>query len=90
MFENFETIVENTQHYYNFEDNNFATNIGADLAKAQIGFQKREYLTRLLLNTKSQFEFYRGFIREKGTKNSFLKILRNERGLSYTQKQILS
>lgn len=47
------------------------------LAKHNIGYQSRQYLDNLLLEDTTQFEFYQGFIRQKGTKSTIDKLLRN-------------
>jgi hypothetical protein len=47
------------------------------LAKHLFGFQQRDWLKNLLLEDSNEFEFYQGFIRQKGTKNSLNGLLRN-------------
>ena len=47
------------------------------LAKHQIGYQNRPYLSNLLLEESTEFQFYQGFIRQKGTKSAIDKLLRN-------------
>ena len=49
----------------------------ADLAKHTIGYQKRDYLQNLLLEDSTEFEFYQGFIKQKGTRSTIDKLLRN-------------
>ena len=49
----------------------------SNLAKHLIGYQSRDYLQNLLLEESTQFEFYQGFIRQKGTKSTIDKLLRN-------------
>jgi hypothetical protein len=49
----------------------------ADLAKHTIGYQKRDYLQNLLLEDATEFEFYQGFIKQKGTRSTIDKLLRN-------------
>jgi hypothetical protein len=46
-------------------------------SKHLIGYQKRDYLQNLLLEDATQFEFYQGFIRQKGTKSTIDRLLRN-------------
>ena len=50
----------------------------AKLAKHTIGYQTREYLQNLLLEDATEFEFYQGFIRQKGTKIPIDTLLRNK------------
>jgi len=49
----------------------------SDMAKHQIGYQHRPYLANLLLEESTEFQFYQGFIKQKGTLSSFDAILRN-------------
>ena len=49
----------------------------SNLARHLIGYQSRDYLQNLLLEEATQFEFYQGFIRQKGTKSTIDKLLRN-------------
>ena len=49
----------------------------SNLAKHQIGFQQRLYLQNLLLEDSTEFQFYQGFIRQKGTRGAISKLLRN-------------
>lgn len=49
----------------------------AQLAKHTFGYQRRDYLDTLILEESTQFQFYQGFIRQKGTKTTIDKILRN-------------
>ena len=47
------------------------------LSKHMIGYQSRQYLQNLLLEDATEFEFYQGFIRQKGTKAVIDSLLRN-------------
>lgn len=47
------------------------------LAKHQIGYQNRPYLANLLLEESTEFQFYQGFIRQKGSRSAIDKLLRN-------------
>jgi len=49
----------------------------SDMAKHQIGYQHRPYLANLLLEESTEFQFYQGFIKQKGTLSSFDALLRN-------------
>ena len=49
----------------------------SDLSKHLVGYQKRDYLQNLLLEDSVEFEFYQGFIRQKGTKKVIDAMLRN-------------
>lgn len=43
-------------------------------AQHLIGYQKRQYLENIINDDVSQYKFYQGMIREKGTKNSLSKL----------------
>lgn len=47
-------------------------------ANHNIAYQSRKYLKDLILTDLSQIDFYRGLIRQKGSKNSLTKILRSK------------
>jgi len=49
----------------------------ANLSKHLFGYQQRQYLEDLLLEDSTEFEFYQGFIRQKGTANTISNITRN-------------
>lgn len=82
----------NIEQPKNFDEVNPATNLTvmntsqnsvidrsdiADLSKHLFGYQKRNYLNNLLLEDSTEFQFYQGFIRQKGTNTTIDKILRN-------------
>lgn len=72
---NFEKLVNDFTKYYdndNPTDNSTLANLGRHL----IGFQSRDYLKEMITSESSQVDFYKGYIREKGTKQSFEKVLR--------------
>lgn len=49
----------------------------SDIARHLIGYQPREYMENLLLENATQYEFYQGFIRQKGTRSTIDSLLRN-------------
>jgi len=49
----------------------------SNLAKHNYGYQKRDYLQNLILEDATEFEFYQGYLRQKGSLNSINAILRN-------------
>lgn len=53
------------------------TNI-SNLSRHLIGYQSRDYLQNLLLEDATEFEFYQGFIKQKGTRTTIDKLLRND------------
>jgi len=50
----------------------------SEISKHLIGYQQRGYLQNLLLEDSTEFQFYQGFIRQKGTRGAIDKILRND------------
>lgn len=72
---NFEKTVDNFRKYFDIE-----TIDNADIqlyARKNIGFSKKDYLTKLHITDTNQFEFYQGMIKQKGTESSFSKLLRS-------------
>jgi len=70
---NFDYRINQFNDYYEVE----ADGVGSsqrDLARHAIGYQPREYLQALAEDDVSQFRLYQGFIREKGTANSIVKV----------------
>ena len=64
--------------------NTYSSELGAvprkniqNLARHMLGYQNRLYLQNLLLEDATEFEFYQGFIRNKGTKTTINRLLRN-------------
>ena len=55
------------------------------LSKHLIAYQSRDYLTNLLVDDVTQFQFYQGMIQQKGTATSIDKLLRNTNILSTTE-----
>jgi hypothetical protein len=49
----------------------------SNLAKHNVGYQQRQYLQNLLLEDATEFEFYQGFIKQKGTISPINALLRN-------------
>ena len=48
-----------------------------EIARHLIGYQKRSYLENILVDDTTQFQFYQGFIKEKGTKSALTKLGRS-------------
>jgi hypothetical protein len=49
----------------------------SDISRHMIGYQNRDYMQNLLLEDATEFEFYQGFIKKKGTRSSLDSLLRN-------------
>ena len=72
-----ENAAESFKDYYNTET--FLDNVELEnAAKHLLGYENREYLARLELEDDVQFNYYQGFVREKGTANSISKIFRSK------------
>jgi len=60
------------------------------LAQHLIGYQKRDYLANIINDDVSQFKFYQGFIKDKGTRNAIDKLFDalggNESGLDFYEE----
>lgn len=72
---NFEKLTNDFTNYYDNINPTDNTDIN-NLSRHLIGFQSRDYLREMITSESSQVDFYKGFIREKGTKQSFEKVLR--------------
>lgn len=48
-----------------------------DISRSNFGFQKTPYFENLFIDPRSQYNYYRGFIREKGTLNSLDRLFRS-------------
>lgn len=59
--------------FYDLDTDNFDTE-QQRLAQHLIGYQKRQYLENIIQDDVSQYKFYQGFIQDKGTNNSLIKL----------------
>ena len=75
LIPNFEYKISQFNDFYELESNNFDES-QQELAQRLIGYQSRDYLENLFVNDVSQYKFYQGYIREKGTQNAIDKILK--------------
>lgn len=73
LLPNFDYKVKQFADFYNLDSDNFDTE-QQKLAQHLIGYQKRQYLENIINDDVSQYKFYQGYIREKGTKNSLSKL----------------
>ena len=69
LIPNFDYKISQFNDFYNLESNNFDES-QEQLAQRLIGYQSRDYLENLFVNDVSQYKFYQGYIREKGTQNA--------------------
>jgi len=75
LIPNFDYKISQFNDFYNLETNNFDESQQL-LAQRLIGYQSRDYLENLFVNDVSQYKFYQGYIREKGTKNAIDKLIK--------------
>jgi hypothetical protein len=59
--------------FYNLDSDNFDIS-QQKVAQHLIGYQKRQYLENIIKDDVSEFKFYQGMIREKGTQNVLNKL----------------
>ena len=75
LIPNFDYKIAQFNDFYNLETNNFDDS-QQQLAQRLIGYQSRDYLENLFVNDVSQYKFYQGYIRQKGTQQSIDQILK--------------
>ena len=75
LIPNFDYKISQFNDFYELETNNFDES-QQELAQRLIGYQSRDYLENLFVNDVSQYKFYQGYIREKGTQNAIDKLLK--------------
>ena len=73
LVSNFDYRINQFEDYFDVDSDGLGSS-QRDLARHTIGYQKREYLQDLAEDETTQFRLYQGFIREKGTANSVIKI----------------
>lgn len=72
---NFEKLVDDFKHYY--DNDNPVDNVTLrNLSRHVIGFQTRDYISQMITSDTSQVDFYKGYIRDKGTNQVFERVLR--------------
>jgi hypothetical protein len=65
--------VAQFQDFYSLDSDNFDSD-QQKVAQHLIGYQQRDYLNNIIQDPVSEFKFYQGMIREKGTKNVLSKL----------------
>ena len=75
LIPNFDYKISQFKDFYNLETNNFDES-QQKLAQHLTGYQSRPYLENLFLNDVSQYKFYQGFIKEKGTQNAIDRLVK--------------
>src|SRR6478609_2107690 len=71
----FETLVTDFQHYYDVEEPVSDVSL-RDLGRHLIGYQSRDYLTRMITSEPARVNFYKGFIKDKGSNQVLERVLR--------------
>lgn len=72
---NFEKLANDFTKYYDNENPSDNSELNS-LSRHLIGFQSREYLREMITADTAQVDFYKGYIKEKGTRQAFEKVLR--------------
>ena len=73
LMTNFDYRINQFADFYDLNSDNFDSE-QQRLAQHLIGYQKRNYLSNIINDDVSQYKFYQGFIREKGTRNVITKL----------------
>lgn len=72
---NFERAADDFRRF--FETESMENKKLQDRARANFGYEEKEYLNNLLLTPTNQFEFYQGMIQQKGSPTSMRRLLRS-------------
>ncbi len=72
---NFERAADDFRRFFEIES--MENKSLQDRARANFGYEEREYLNNLLLTSTNQFEFYQGMIQQKGSPTSMRRLLRS-------------
>jgi len=75
LIPNFDYKIQQFEDFYSLDTNNF-DEFQQQAAQHLIGYTPRVYLNNIFADPISQYKFYQGFIREKGTRNSISKLER--------------
>ena len=73
LLPNFDYKISQFEDFYSLDIDNFDSS-QQQLAQHLIGYTPRPYLNNIFTNPITQYKFYQGFIKEKGTRNSLDKI----------------
>lgn len=71
----FEKLVDDFRHYYDTENPVSDVQLRS-LANHLIGYQSRSYLNEMITSEPARVDFYKGFIRDKGTNQVLERVLR--------------
>ena len=73
LIPNFDYKINQFEDFYSLDIDNFDSN-QQELAQHLVGYTPRVYLNNIFINPIAQYKFYQGFIKEKGSKNSIIKL----------------
>ena len=73
LIPNFEYKINQFEDFYSLDVDNFDI-AQQQMAQGLIGFKPRSYMNNIIINPISQYKFYQGFIKEKGTKSAVEKM----------------
>ena len=72
----YDKLADDFNYIFDTDDVRSFTKMG-DEAKAIIGYHKTNYMENLLIDNRNMFNFYKGMLKEKGTRLSFNKLNRS-------------
>jgi hypothetical protein len=75
LLPNFSYKINQFEDFYSLDIDNFDIS-QQQLAQHLIGYSERPYLNNIFTNPTTQYKFYQGYIKEKGTKNALDKIVK--------------
>ena len=84
---NYDKLVDDFKYFYDTDDVR-STGLFGDYAKKTIGYVEYPHMERLLIDDRNMFDFYKGIIREKGTRKSFGKLNRSRYIMTNANNQI--
>ena len=73
LLPNFDYKISQFEDFYSLDIDNFDTT-QQQLAQHLIGYTPRVYLNNIFTNPISQYKFYQGYIKEKGTRNAISRL----------------
>jgi hypothetical protein len=73
LYPNWDYRTNQFADFYDLDSDNFDVE-QQRLAQHLIGYQKRDYLANIIIDDVSQYKFYQGYIKDKGTLNSLTKL----------------
>lgn len=90
LIPNFEYKINQFEDFYSLDIENFDSS-QQKMAQHLTGYTPRVYMNNVFINPVSQYKFYQGFIKEKGTRNAINRIAKasifNQQGeTSYTEE----